>query len=253
MTAACSNSVKSPDAIATEEIQFSDSSKAFSCVANLNLPVVTDEVTQNIRETLESAMKEHLGDMGYIDKPVKFNSLDFQEFFNFYDSVATEDYDERHEDMENPEPWEFEINLDKMTETEKYVIFDSNDHVYYGGAHGGRIGLGALTFDLSDGSLVSPTIDPNCTRKIQDILLEGLEGYFESIGYNLKGMELLAVLETRRGLIPLPKLTPYPTDEGMVFTYEEYEIAWYAAGRPTFTVPYEKISEFLTEKAKNIL
>ena len=45
--------------------------------------------------------------------------------------------------------------------------------------------------------------------------------------------------------IPRPQFAPYLTPRGMVFTYQQYEIAAYAAGLPSFIVPYEKISSFL--------
>lgn len=37
--------------------------------------------------------------------------------------------------------------------------------------------------------------------------------------------------------IPFPKYEPYYTEDGVCFIYQQYEIACYAAGRPTFTLP----------------
>ena len=53
-------------------------------------------------------------------------------------------------------------------------------------------------------------------------------------------------------LIPLPALRPYPTAVGLVFTYQQYEIACYADGMPNFVIPYNNIAAFLTPEARKI-
>ena len=58
-------------------------------------------------------------------------------------------------------------------------------------------------------------------------------------------------LET--GVVPFPAWTPYPSEEGLVFTYQQYEIAAYAAGMPEFTIPYADILPYLTPEAKALV
>ena len=56
------------------------------------------------------------------------------------------------------------------------------------------------------------------------------------------------------GIIPLPKqYEPYPSADGIVFTYAQYEIACYAAGMPTFTIPYSDVQPFLSEDFLKII
>ena len=55
------------------------------------------------------------------------------------------------------------------------------------------------------------------------------------------------------GIVPLPSWTPYPGEDGLVFVYQQYEIASYAAGMPSFVIPYDRIQPFLTEEARRIL
>jgi len=54
-------------------------------------------------------------------------------------------------------------------------------------------------------------------------------------------------------IIPFPAFSPYPSKDGLVFVYQQYEIASYAAGMPAFTLPYEVVEPYLTEEAKAIL
>ena len=43
---------------------------------------------------------------------------------------------------------------------------------------------------------------------------------------------------------------PALTDEGVVFSYQPYEIACFAAGMYHFTIPYSQLQDFLTDEAK---
>ena len=51
----------------------------------------------------------------------------------------------------------------------------------------------------------------------------------------------------------MPDSQPYITKEGVKFTYQPYEISYYAAGAPTFTVPLVDIEPFLKNTAKEML
>jgi hypothetical protein len=53
--------------------------------------------------------------------------------------------------------------------------------------------------------------------------------------------------------LPLPQAAPYFTKDGITFVYAQYEIACYAAGMPTFTIPYNKIEGILTSSAAALL
>ena len=54
-------------------------------------------------------------------------------------------------------------------------------------------------------------------------------------------------------LIPLPTWQPFPSKDGLVFTYQQYEIAPYAAGMPAFTIPYEDIAPYVLVEVRPIL
>ena len=51
--------------------------------------------------------------------------------------------------------------------------------------------------------------------------------------------------------LPKPLSDPWITGEGVVFLYTPYEISYYAAGSPTFTIPYNQIKDALTAVGKS--
>ncbi|MBO6068986.1 MAG: DUF3298 domain-containing protein, partial [Bacteroidales bacterium] len=53
--------------------------------------------------------------------------------------------------------------------------------------------------------------------------------------------------------IPFPVWTPSPTEDGLCFTYQQYEIAAYAMGMPSFVIPYDKVKPYLTPEALDLL
>ena len=110
-----------------------------------------------------------------------------------------------------------------------------------------------MTFDKKDGRLVESLLVPGCTEAIQPLLVKGLLGYYSEAGMEMGEEDLLQHLFIENNTVPLPSWTPYPGEEGLVFTYQQYEIASYAEGMPSFSVPYEEIKPFLTEEAAKLL
>ena len=49
--------------------------------------------------------------------------------------------------------------------------------------------------------------------------------------------------------LPLPDFEPYMTEQGVTFIYQPYEISYYAAGKPEFTIPYNVVKPYLTAEA----
>jgi hypothetical protein len=54
--------------------------------------------------------------------------------------------------------------------------------------------------------------------------------------------------EKPTGEIDLPQ--PGLSENGMVFSYQPYEISCFAAGTFHFTIPYERLVPYLTARAK---
>jgi hypothetical protein len=149
--------------------------------------------------------------------------------------------------------FEYDFSLVKTDETDRYVVFLNEDYVYLGGAHGGIVGQGPLTFDKKTGDLVEQFLEPGCLKDIQPLLRKGLAEYFADNGEEIEPESVDEYLMTDNGVIPFPAWTLFPTESGLGFLYQQYEIAPYAVGMPGFTIPYDDLLPYLTAEAKALL
>lgn len=147
----------------------------------------------------------------------------------------------------------FERNLtvERTYETDQMVTFNVQMYQYTGGAHGGTICYG-LTFRKSDGRRMSMNTLGNQVgdEEWSEMQKEGLMEYFEvktdsALQENLQGVETY--------MIPQPQYAPYFSERGMEFVYQQYEIACYAAGLPSYTIPYNRLGKYLNVTGKRLL
>ena len=265
----------------TKTWAFSDTTAHSSLSCEVELPSASDKASSAIREELMAVLD---GQLGYIVsfegtrqfEPYSGDRQDTEAYLKYYfdnalkvlerdtadDALQRESYMREDDQMAEEEiaeilagmpGWEYEFSLAKIADTKDYVVFQSQDYVYLGGAHGGVTGAGGITFDRKSGRRVTQVIDPGCAEDIQPMLREGLTDYFAEGGLEVAADSLGDYLLTEGDLIPLPAWQPYPTPDGLVFVYQQYEIAAYAFGMPAFTVPYDKIAAYLTPEAKKIL
>ena len=263
----------------TETFEFADSTAHahLSIKAELPVPGAADAV----RARLIDVMDRQLSHIGTYEEERQFpafegNAADSKALMAYYQAksletlgrMAQEDYDERVESISENDGiteeekkdilsdmpgWEYDFSLTKDRETDRYVVFLSEDYVYLGGAHGGIIGCGPLTFDKKDGHLVEKFLEASSLQEIQPLLRKGLVEYFSEDGEAVQPEQLDDWLMLEGGLIPFPSWTPYPSEDGLVFTYQQYEIASYADGMPSFTLSYDEVLPFLTEDAKKLI
>ena len=266
--------------IRTEKCQFSDAGAHARLSIEAELPVAATEGTAVMRQTLVDMMDRALTSIdpgeerrafarfdGDINDTKALGAYYGEKAFAEITAKSQADVDERTADIQSNDNlteeekqhalqelpgWEFELKLEKAYETDRIVVFDSFDYIYLGGAHGGVGGDGALTFDKESGMRIRDFFVPGAAAQMQDLLRQGLEAYFaeasDGTEYNLDDF-----LHLDGDLIPLPQWAPKPTEEGLVLTYQQYEIAAYAAGMPSFTLSYEEAAPFLLPEAKKDL
>jgi len=266
--AGCNNSVKN---LKTRTYTFDDSSKYADLTLRAELPVSTRGTAGKIREGLIEIMDGQLGFIGSYQgerliEPFDGNRRDNAAIVDYYrrkalellDSEAAEDYDYRatylsQEELEDFPRWEYDFCLDKQYETDRYVVFNSTDYVYLGGAHGGVTGQGSPTFDKKDGSLVKDFLREDAREPMQKILLGGLLEYFADNEGMVTEENIFDYLFVDNRSIPYPEWAPHPAADGLCFVYQQYEIAAYAMGMPSFTIPYDTIRPYLTPQALDLL
>lgn len=149
--------------------------------------------------------------------------------------------------------YSIDFKIAKKTETDAYCVFGLEQYDYSGGAHGSSVDVGGMTFSKKDGKRFTAFLKPSVIKTLQPLLRKGLREYFSKGGEQVTDAGLKDMLQIEGTMIPLPANTPYPSSKGLVFCYAQYEIACYAAGKPTFCVPYSEIKPFLTAEALTLL
>ena len=261
MVAACDNAPSSGD-LMTETFNYADSSSYARLTTTVELPVPGQgKAAETIRARLLDVLDDQLchivrddrrafpafkGERKNADEVVAYCH---GKAFEVFSKKAQED----HEDYGEMPEYEYDCSIKKAEETDAYVIFESSDYCFLGGVHGGVLGRGPMTFNKTDGILVEQFLVPSCLNDIQPLIRNGLREYFSENGKKISNRELDKWLMLETNIIPFPAMSLKPSDEGLVFTYGQYEIAPYVAGMPSFTIPYSDISHYLTPEAKAIL
>jgi len=258
--------------LATETAEYTDTTAHSIFRLAVELPAGSSRITKAIRSELISVIKDQLEKNGYEEECTfrvpECDSDDINDIVECYGKAAAEhvrrladaDYAESAGDIEDDVDMEFEapgwdtdIALTMLSQNKDYAVFLSQNYVYLGGAHGGITGAGPLTFRMKDGALITNFIRSGGSAEFQSILIDGLISYFAENGEKVHSYELKDMLLLEDSFIPLPAYTPYPTEDGLVFTYQQYEITAYAYGMPTFTVSYYELEPYLTYEAKDLL
>ena len=157
------------------------------------------------------------------------------------------------------------LQIELLEQTPEYLTLSQEHDVYTGGAHGGQY-LCGVTFSKDAGTQLGWNIF-NLEKKGELVALIKAElkkafsdGAEEPIVTDEQLNDLLILWdnpetpedELEFGL-PLPVTDPWLTRDGIVFLYQEYEIACYAMGRPSVILPYEVLLPLLTDEAKALL
>ena len=162
--------------------------------------------------------------------------------------------------------------IDFQIETKTYVSYFTHTEGFTGGAHGYNLGSG-ITFGKNDGRRIGYESEYDRTAekfvvknqtlfrtmedpKLQAMLKEGVRSYFAEFSEDPLTEEELS--EQLNGVddinkIPLPQYAPYFSERGLEFIYQQYEIASYAVGMPSFCIPYDKVLPYLTKEAAELI
>lgn len=151
--------------------------------------------------------------------------------------------------------YEYDYSFKPTFCTDSILTYNFSGYTYFCGAHGSSVGIGQ-TFAVSTGKRLG-TEDMFLTDsklRLIDLIRNGLwEQYFmaENSGGELSSLEdaLLISPDT----LPLPACPPLCTDTGMVFIYQQYEIACYAAGMPACVLPYKELKPLMRQEVVRLM
>ncbi len=138
--------------------------------------------------------------------------------------------------------------------TDKFVSYTVEVYDYTGGAHGMPSKYG-VTFDKDGGEMLGWNDIFNDTTKLRPLFKKGLSAFVDeksrtdSMKYDIDDL----LFDNVKTSFPMPSTTPWLADSGVVYIYGAYEIAPYAIGMPEGTLLTKDVTEFLSDKAKELL
>lgn len=144
--------------------------------------------------------------------------------------------------------YEYSKEISVIYEDDDYITLQDKTYIYTAGAHGSTI-IDCVTLSKKDGQrcgweLLSSLDDKELTERIHHGLME----YFEiNEGDEATKNQLLREQLFGDGIngmsdyeyyynFPKPSTEPFLTKKGVAMIYQQYEIACYAAGMPSFIV-----------------
>lgn len=141
-------------------------------------------------------------------------------------------------------------NIGPMYESEKVLTYYSNSYCYMGGAHGGTL-FKAVTFKKDNGESIGWNMFKPSDMDAVKALVKTAVGkdYFKAENDSLLEECLLVKLND----FPFPAMPPVMVKEGVLFSYQQYEIAPYAAGMPHCVIPYPVLAPYFSGVAADIM
>ena len=207
--------------------------------------------------TLVDSLRKYILDSASIyedDQPIGVfhgDMNDGQKVFNYYFNLSANHLKSTVEDLGDDNPYGNFVLAKQVTkeyETDKFVTMYYECYMFEGGAHGMSFCEGR-TFSKASAKSVTWDMFKNI-KAMNTYVKNGLKKYFEvSSDSELKD----CLMGSDVNDIPLPACDPYFTKDGVCFVYSIYEIASYAAGMPTFVIPYDQIRPFLNEEGLQLL
>lgn len=145
----------------------------------------------------------------------------------------------------------FDYSIDTVYTSPSYITYCFNSYCYLGGAHGGAM-FQPATFSKADGTMLTwdNTIKRDDEQAVIALIKRELANQFFTPE---SGWTMDEGLLVSPDSIKLPVTPPLFDDDGLVVTYQQYEISPYAVGMPSCVLPLDSIAGDLTPTARAIV
>ena len=235
------------DSLKTDTVSFEKVEDIFKLGLSAEYPVAGgDSVVKAVREFINDFLGgAYDGPLADGKKMIKRNGeLMWGTFMERCGDADTEDANELF----------LYMTVSKVFETKSFVSFMASTTQYTGGLHGIGFDEGRTFSKVTGKSFGYDMMKDLDTPAFKRLIKEGLRKYFcnEDEKKVLNDEELLEELIGFDGSIdelPLPDSEPYISEKGVTFIYQPYEISYYAAGKPEFTIPLDAAKPFLKPQA----
>ena len=150
-----------------------------------------------------------------------------------------------------PLSYEYDATFGSLFRTQKVVSLWTTTYVYLSGAHGSTTEFGQ-SFRYSDGQEMTNArifTDPKSPQLLA-LIRDALWTQYFSKNPNCTDYKSLdQVLQVAPADFALPSQPAVYTEKGLRFTYQQYEITFYAAGLPQCVIPYAQLKPYMTADA----
>lgn len=239
----------------TERVGYSHDADKKEVTISVDYPTGNDGTSKAIAEYVSETLGgSYDGDLA-----------DGQALADYYGEELLADLNRQHqEDIsdgvkdEDIEGYYHKVAIHKIYETDRLVTLAVTKEIYLNGAHGTEYTYGQ-TFRKDDGRRFDAGMMRDLySEEMCQLRKEGLRQYFldtgiqDSINTDEQLKEFI-LTEDDVNFLPMPQQPPFVTDDGIVFIYQPYEISFYAAGAPQFTLSLKKMRPFLKQTARQML
>lgn len=144
------------------------------------------------------------------------------------------------------------LNMRAVVQNDRFVTYQQCTHDYNGGIHGYYTER-LISYDYEHRQEInfSYLFKPQSKQQLLEILLDVAKNHYKYHGWTPDIMSSVCVVDedgNPTGELNFPQ--PGLSEEGVVFSFQPYEIDCYAAGTYHFTVPYDKVKHFMTPRGK---
>lgn len=240
------HSANEKQAIETEDISWEEKASAEGCKISATYPTDgSNAVIRNIQEW----MNEELG--GTYDG----NLSDGQNMIEYYGKERAKqiksDIAEFGENTAMSQSTYY-AQFKRVLETEKFISYTSNIYEYMGGAHGGE-SLTGMVFRKSDGRRFGwDMFTSESKEQLRSMIKNDLKRKYFTVKTDEEFYSML-LDKSAYYSFPLPITPPIFRPNGVQFIYQQYEIAPYASGMPTCTIPYDSLQSLFTVTMKPLI
>jgi len=141
--------------------------------------------------------------------------------------------------------YENSYRAEKTYENSKVVSYETSYYTYMGGLHGMTASDG-MTFVKASGDVIDWAIfKPWSTDGFSELMLKYVKKEFDSISEG-------ELNHDENGDLPKPSGL-YFSDNGITFTYVDYELGPHSLGSPEITIPYNEVKEYMQNSGLELI
>lgn len=245
-----------PTTYVVEKVSYADTVVVGTASANAQCNIAylkSDDVNAPLIKSVNNWIREMLQDAPdsiVVGEPLAKSIVDDILNSKRADLTDINDFAQENSDDFIPYREEYSYDIQPLSLSPRFITMMFQSYVYTGGAHGGTFCIGQ-TFSAIDGSTLDlDMFKDDSTEKVLALIKKGLMSQYFEVDSEKEFYNQLLIEGSK---LPFPATSPYFTDKGICFLYQQYEIAPYAAGMPKCVIPFEDIEQCLSAHARNLI